>query len=127
MSNIATVAAIGNIGQGNVTAETAFPTVTGGTVRAIVGPPPSAPGTSLEGRLLRLRCAAKVTTGASLTYTLKLYWSNSVNADLTTFAGDIGICTSGAITIATVTRMILLQSDIIWDSTSQRLNGCFSI
>ena len=125
MANILTASAaqLGPpITQGNVTAESAFPSVAGGSLRFTTGAPAVA-----DGRVFRLRCAARVTGGTTTNYTLKVYWWNSVNTDLTTFTSDIAILSSGAIAVNSATGVILLQSDLVWDATSQKLDGAFSI
>jgi hypothetical protein len=124
MANTNTLAVFQNISQANPTSETAFASTAGGAVRFILTPPNVA-STQLEGRLLRLRAAAKITGGTTTNYTPKLYWDSSNNTNLTTFTNDIGLAAPSAFAVNTVTRMWFLQADFVWDSTSQRLVGTF--
>jgi hypothetical protein len=124
MANINTLAVTQNISQTNPTAETAFASTAGGAVRFILTPP-GALGTQLEGRILRLKAAIKVTGGTTTNYTPKLYWDASVNTNLTTFTSDIGMAAPTAFAVNTVTRMYYLQADLVWDSISQRMAGAF--
>ena len=108
--------------QGNVVSESAFPSVAGGSLRFTT----AAPGVA-EGRIIRLRASARVTGGTTTNYTLKIYWWNSVNTDLTTFTSDVNILTSGALAFNTVTGMLFLQADLAWDSISTKLNGSLNV
>jgi hypothetical protein len=107
------------------TTETAVPSVTGGTVRNTLGPPAGVAGSQLEGRIIRVNAAAKVTGGTTTNFSLGLYWYNSVNTDLTTFTGDIKIATTAASAVNTTTKMFFITADVVWDATSQRIIGVF--
>lgn len=125
MSSILSANAFQNSALTNPTSESAFPTVTGGSTRVIVGPPPGLAGTQIEGRIIQVRLAVKVTGGTTTNFTLALYWYNSVNTDLTTFTGDIKIAATTAIAINSISGMYVMSADLAWDTISQRLMGAF--
>src|SRR6266404_3927068 len=123
MSSILSINAAQNFSATNPTSETAMAST--GSTRLILGPPTGLILNQLEGRIINVRLLAKITGGTTTNFTMTLYWSNSVNTDLTTFTGDIKIATTTALAVNTITSMFALSADLAWDTTSQRLMGAF--
>lgn len=124
MANCNTIQAIRNKVQGNVTAESAFPAVAGGTVRALCAMDADIAGGIFDGLPFRVRATFKAVPGASGNFTGKVYWNNGANTNLTTFTNDAVFLTSGTIALGTQAASILTMSaTLVWDSVAQRLAG----
>lgn len=86
-------------------------------------------GTSkLDGRPVYVRASGKVTTGASSTLIVTLYYSATVTT-ATTYNGT-GVSTTGVTlttgSIATTSGNWMLEAEFLWDYTSKQLNGVFT-
>jgi hypothetical protein len=86
-------------------------------------------GTSLlDGRPIYVRASGKVTTGASSTLIVTLYYSAAA-AGAITYNGT-GVSTTGVTlttgSIATTSGNWMLEAEFLWDFTSKQLNGVFS-
>jgi hypothetical protein len=132
MANANTIAGMaGCAASGNVIAETAFGIAPANTVRAFLTMPTMIGSSTLDGREFLLRLGIVVTTGASLTYTPSIRLYSGGNTALTTFTNDTAIITPGAITIATVTRLITINARLMWSidptAANSRLNGSYTM
>jgi hypothetical protein len=87
-----------------------------------------APGLSLlDGGMIQVRAAGKVTTSASSTLIVTLYYSAAAQTAIL-FNGTGVTATAATFTsaaYATTTGNWLLEADFIWDYTSKKMNGRF--
>ena len=86
-------------------------------------------GTSLlDGRPFYVRASGKVTTGASSTLIVTIYYSAAASAAIaynTTGVSTTGVTlTTGS--IATTSGNWMLEAEFLWDYTSKQLNGVFT-
>lgn len=123
--NCNTFASIVNKVQGNVLSNaSAFPTVAGGSTRAVVGVRSDISGGLFDGVPFRVRGVWKAVPGTSGNYTASIYWNKGDNTDLTTFTNDKIFLTSGAIALGTqAASTFVLSAVLVWDSSAQRLAG----
>src|SRR5207244_3447853 len=110
--------------QANPTSESCFPSVPGGSVRAILTLPA---GGMWDGRPFRLWAAMRITGGTTTNHTPLLRWNSGANTNLTTLTGDTALIATVASAVNTVTRCWYCQADLVWDSTSQRLVGAYEL
>lgn len=151
MANQNTIAGVYNLTQGNITTESAFPTLNplgaqSPSLRAVIALPASyttaaqpneasLPGytagvtilNTFESKLLRIRAAAKVTGGTTTNFTLKVYANLGGNTNLTTFTNDTNLMTSGAVAVNSTTKTFVLDALVVWDNVGARIDGSFQI
>jgi len=128
MANSTTIAAChGTVGQGNVTAETAFGQASASTTRAFAQLPSWVGNDMIDGRELIVRAAWLVTTGGSLTYVPAIRFYRGDQTALTTFTNDVAVCVPSAVTIGTATRLLTINARMNWDKATARLNGCYTL
>lgn len=77
---------------------------------------------SVDGRPFRLRITGIVTVGASSTFVCSIYQGTSSST-----SSDSIIAASASYTITTASSVnFIMEADLLWDSTSSKLNGQFS-
>ena len=125
MSNVNTFARLSNLVQGNVlTNPSAFPTVSGGAVRARVGIRADVSAGIFDGLPFRVRGVWKAVPGTAGNYTASVYWDAGTNTDLTTLTDEKIFLTSGAIALGTqAASTFVLSAVLVWDSSAKRLAG----
>lgn len=124
MANCNTFSIVRNLSLGNVTSTSAFPTVSGGSVRQLVGIPADVSGGIHDGLPFRVRAVFKAVPGTSGNFTGSVYWDSDANTDLTTLTGDKIFLTSGTIALGTqAASTLVLSAVLVWDSTALRLAG----
>lgn len=104
----------------NPTAKSAFPTITGGSTRAVLSDRNYG---SMHGRLFRVRAAFKVTGGTTTNFTPSIMLNSGANTNLTTFTSDTDLTALSARAFNSVTRMWSITLELIWDGTTQALYG----
>lgn len=115
-----------NILQTNPIAETAFASPIA-TIRALASFDADLALGIFDGRAFRIRGCFVVTGGTTTNITIKVYLNQGGNTNLTTFTNDVALSSSGAIAVNSVTRPIMLDHILLWDSVSATLNGSFNI
>lgn len=81
-------------------------------------------GSRMNGKVFLVRASGRATTGGSYTWAPGLQYTADVNAAAAaTAANNTDLVTATARSIATATRSWLIRAELIWDSTSQRLQG----
>ena len=76
---------------------------------------------SVDGRQFKIRVVGLVTVAASSTFQVSLYQGSS-----STSSSDTLIAISASYTITTASTInFVFQNDLLWDSTSAKLNGWF--
>ena len=125
MSNVNTFARLSNLVQGNVlTNPSAFPTVSGGSVRARVGIRADVSSGIFDGQPFRVRGVWKAVPGTSGNYTASVYWDAGTNTDLTTLTDEKIFLTSGAVALGTqASSVFVLSAVLVWDSSTKKLCG----
>lgn len=86
-------------------------------------------GTSLlDGKAFYVRATGKVTTGASSTVIVTLWYSPTARTSIT--YNGTGVLTTGVTlttgAIATTSGNWMLEAEFLWDSVSKQLNGVFT-
>jgi len=103
-------------GLGNATSETQFNGSNAALLTCIV------PGTSkLKNRPFTVRVAGRVTGGTTTNFTLKVYWGTS-----STIGSNTQLATSGAIAVNSASANFDVTLVLMWDATSQKIQGRFS-
>lgn len=74
----------------------------------------------VDGRQFKIRVVGLATLAASSTLTLSLYYGSSA-----TVANNTKVATVTTAALAAGTSNFVLESNFLWDSTSQKLNGWF--
>lgn len=87
------------------------------TVSAMPQSGPSANG-SFDGFAFKVRATFKVTTGGTSTNVFKIYVGNS-----STISNNTAIASVTSDSLATASSSGFLEATLIWDNTSQKLNG----
>lgn len=133
MANANTVSRLAGLAQGNVTSESAFPSVAGGSVRAVLAQEVSSTAAQLpaisaspiagafDGVPFLVTAHFKVTAASSGNITCKLYWNSGSNTNLTTFTNDVLLISSGTVATGGVDVGVSLTAKCLWDSGSQQL------
>lgn len=117
-------AALRNLVLTNPTTASAFPTVAGGSVRAVVGVRADIASGIFDGVPFQVKAVFKAVPGTSGNFTGKVYWDAGTLSDLTTFTDDKIFLTSGAIALGTqAASSFVLSATLVWDSLAQRLAG----
>ena len=99
------------------TTETVF--TTDGTIPVVLPLPTAAQlGGPNRSSMFRVRAWGMVSTAASLTFDVRLYYGTS-----TTVADNTLLVDSGTITIATTTTNWSIWADLVWDGNSDVING----
>jgi hypothetical protein len=108
-----TAALIPSTDLGNATAETQFLNSNG---KLLTLPLPS--NNSLAQKRFIVKAAGRVKTTSNLTFTLNLYFGISA-----TIASNTLIFTSAAQTVNSLSTNWMMNVELFWDVTSQRING----
>lgn len=104
---------------GNATTETTFKDSAGNCLTAYL------PATSklVEGKsaAFKVKAGGRATGGTTTNWTVALYWGNDP-----TYTNNSKIATSGTFSIVSTDTNWFLEAVLVWDATSQKVNGYFS-
>ena len=107
-------------GLGNATAETLFQDSSSNPIIL-----PLFPASRLKNRRFWLRAWGRVTTGATSTFTVRTYFTTQSATSATVPATSGRIQISTAVSLATLSRSFGIDVALVWDATSNTLEGWF--